>query len=37
MARYEKLVASLNGEKYSERYAGEQNRKLLPRPVSEQQ
>ena len=32
----EELVASRNGEKHSERNAGEQDRKLLPRAVSEQ-
>ena len=31
----EELVASRNGEKHSERNAGEQDRKLLPRAVSE--
>src|SRR5215467_1133464 len=36
-AGYEELVASRNGEKHSERDAGEQDRKLLPRTVSEQQ
>src|SRR6476469_5079807 len=35
-ARYEELIAARNGEKYSERYAGEQNRKLFPRRVCEQ-
>jgi hypothetical protein len=35
-ARYEELIAARNGEKYSERYAGEQNRKFFPRRVSEQ-
>src|SRR5499433_703112 len=35
-AGYEELVASRNGEKHSERDAGEQDRKLLPRTVSEQ-
>ena len=33
----EELVASRNREKRSERNAGEQDRKLLPRTVSEQQ
>jgi hypothetical protein len=33
----EELVASRNGEKHSERNAGEQDRKLLPRAVSKQQ
>src|SRR6266480_723132 len=32
----EELVASRDGEKHSERNAGEQDRKLLPRAVSEQ-
>ena len=32
----EELIASRNGEKHSERNAGEQDRKLLPRAVSEQ-
>jgi hypothetical protein len=33
----EELVASRNSEKHAERNAGEQDRKLLPRTVSEQQ